>query len=675
MAIWSRLSGLLLAQHGALMPWAPVFLGGGIALYFLLRHEPGAAMLLACGGAAALLGLAAWFAGPVAGPLLTGPALVMAGIALAGARAHQVAGPVLDFRYYGPIEGRVLGLDKSASGATRLTLGDVRLHRVRDVPRRVRISLHGQGGVTPRPGMRVMTTGHLGPPGGPVEPGGFDFRRHAWFLHLGAVGYTRVPLLLAETETRGAALFALRMDLSRAVQSRLSGEVGAFAAAITTGDRSGMSLGTIENLRRSNLAHLLAISGLHMGLLAGFVYGAARLVLNLVPYLALRVPIRQIASVVALIVAAGYLALSGGNVATERAFVMVAVALAAVFFHRRAISLRAVAFAALIVMVLRPEALLGPGFQMSFAATSALVAVFSFMRNDRVPNLPRWARPVLAVVLSSAVAGLATAPIAALHFNRIAQFGLLANLLSVPLMGALVMPAAVVAACLAPLGLEAPALWVMGQGLDWVLGVAAEIGAWEGTVRGVATPGPLVLPLMVLGGSFLIIWRGRAALLGLLPMLGAVILWTTAERPTLLISERGGLVGIRTGETRALSRARGDGFVARVWLENDGDLASQETAADRWDMRDGQVARTDLPWGGTVWHVAGKRAGAAFSQCAAGDIAVFNTTASARVLDCDTYDPPRLRGTGAIAFDRRGRRVTARARTGTRLWSGGAAAQ
>lgn len=182
----------------------------------------------------------------------------------------------------------------------------------------------------------------------------------------------------------------------------------------------------------------------------------------------LRLPTKKIAAVGALVAAAGYLALSGGNVATERAFVMVAVMLLAVLADRRALSLRAVALAACIILVLRPEALMGPGFQMSFAATTALVAVFGALRDLDWRVGPKWMRPVWAVVMSSFVAGLATAPIAAAHFNQIAHYGLVANLLSVPLMGALVMPMAVLAGLLMPLGLEGLALAVMQPALEWI---------------------------------------------------------------------------------------------------------------------------------------------------------------------------------------------------------------
>lgn len=669
MRIWHAIGMGVLAQRGALMPWSPVMLALGIGGYFALRVEPPVWLLLTLGLGAAGLFLAAWRAGPLLGPGLLALGLVTAGVALAGARAHAVKAPVLDFRYYGPIEGRVVGIDRSASGALRLTLDEVRLRRVRDIPERVRISLHGPPGAAPRPGMRVMTTGHLSPPQGPVEPGGFDFRRHAWFLQIGAVGYTRVPLLVSAEADGRQPVFALRMHLSLAVQAALPGEVGAFAAAITTGDRSGMGMATQQALRDTNLAHLLAISGLHMGLLAGFVFGAVRLGLALMPAVALRVPVRKIAALAALTASAGYLALSGGNVATERAFVMVAVALVAVLCDRRAISLRAVAVAALIVLVLRPEALLGPGFQMSFAATTALVAVFSRLRSAP-QKMPRWLWAVLAVMLSSAVAGFATAPVAAAHFNRVAQWGLIANLSTVPLMGVLVMPAAVVAACLAPFGLEAPALWVLGRGLAWVLTVAHEIAGWQGASRHIVSPGPPVLPLLAAGGLFAMLWRGRLALLGGFPVIIAFSLWSSAVRPDLLIDESGALVGLMGREGRALSRDNSAGFVARVWLENDGDGADQAGAAIRWPPSDRGLAQTELPNGGTLWHLSGKGARAAFPGCGPADIAVFNTPGPIPGA-CTVHTPESLRETGALAvnFSKGISDVTTVAqRSGVRLW-------
>jgi len=665
---------VLLGQRGHLFVWSPIFLAIGIGVYFGLGTEPGVAIyaglaLLGSGFAAAAL---RWPGGWSA--LGWALALGAAGFCLAGARAHRVGDPVLGWRYYGPVEGRVVALDRSASDALRVTLDQVRLERVspKRTPGRVRLSLHGSPtDLSPSlsPGQRIMTTGHLSPPNGPAEPGGFDFRRHAWFAGLGAVGYTRNAVLSVappEDGRAGLRVFTLRMAASTRVRAALPGDIGGFAAAITTGDRSGMGQGALQALRGSNLAHLLAISGLHMGLLAGFVFAVLRLALAAVPALALRVPVKKLAAIGALLAAAGYLMLSGGNVATERAFVMVAVVLGAVLVDRRAFSLRAVAMAALIVLALRPEALLGPGFQMSFAATTALVAVFGWIRDSDINLGPSWLKPVLGVVISSAVAGAATAPYAAAFFNTLAHFGLLANLLSVPLMGVLVIPAAVLALCLAPFGLEMVGLYLMGLGLRWILGVATYVSELEGARGFVVSPGPWVIPLFSLGMLWLILWQGRARLAGLVPALVAFLLWSGAERPGVLVADTGGLVGVMTDTGRALSKPRGAGFVASVWLENDGDGVGQPVAAMRWPGEEGRI-RVFQTGVGEIVHVIGKRAAAGFDSCKNGQVIIASVPMQLSG-DCDVFDPARLRTTGSLAISDKGI-ITARDRSGARIWN------
>ncbi|MBR9821661.1 MAG: ComEC family competence protein [Rhodobacteraceae bacterium] len=660
-----RLRQAALVQRGHLFPWVPVCLGVGIGWYFALRVEPGPGarlLLVVLAAGLALLGLWAVRRGMgVLQPVLLLLALVAGGVALASWRAQSVAAPVLSFRYYGPIEGRIVGIDRSASDAVRLTLDHVRLDRVPPArtPARVRLSLHGPEGTRIRPGGRVMTTGHLSPPGGAVEPGGFDFRRHAWFQRLGAVGYTRVPVLSVALPSPGATrIFSARMALSQAFQRGLPGETGAFAAAVTAGDRSGMGQETLLALRVSNLAHLLAISGLHMGLLTGFVFLALRRLLALSERLALYWPVRSLAAAGALAVATVYLALSGGAIATERAYVMAAVVLIAAMALRRALTLRAVALAALVVLGLRPEALLSPGFQMSFAATLALVWIFALMKDRDWPGRGPGGR-IATLVISSAVAGLATAPVAAAHFNQIAHYGLLANLLSVPVMGTLVMPAALVSVLLMPLGLEALPMAVMGWGLDWILAVARFTAALEGARGTVPAPPAGALPLLCFGALVVFLWVGWGRWLGLAPILLALVLWSRAERPAVLIAETGGLVGVMTAEGRALSRERSESFTAQVWLENDGDAGAQAEAASRWSAVPG------------IRHVTGKRAAAGAGPCAPGGLLVLNVAAELApgAAGCEIYDLARLRRSGAVAILGNGRVVTAAALSGTRFWN------
>jgi competence protein ComEC len=662
-------------QRGHLFPWVPVVLAAGIAGYFALKSEPGAADWGWVG--AALGGFA------LGSVLLRGGFRIVAvaglvalsGFAVAGLRAHAVAGVTLEFRFYGAIQGRIVGVDRSASDALRLTLDRVVLEGVPPgrTPGRVRVSLHGrQGFLEPEPGVTVILTGHLSPPGGAVEPGGYDFRRQAWFEGLGAVGYTRTPVLaLLPHDGRGIALavYRLRTRISAAVQAALPGQRGAVAAALTTGDRAGISEETWEALRASNLAHLLAISGLHMGLLTGFVFASLRF--GMAP-LSLYLPVRKIAAAVALASGAAYLALSGGNVATERAFVMVAVMLLAVLADRRAVTLRSVAVAALIVLTLRPEALLGPGFQMSFAATTALVAVYGALRGERL-SPARWplaARVVGGVALSSLVAGLATAPIGAAHFNQVPHYGLIANVVSVPLMGMVIIPGAVLAALLSPFGLGWLGLAVMSPAIGWILAVAGRVAGWEGAVSHVAAPGPAVLPLLALGALWLVLWQGRGRVAGIPVMAAALVLWHGAERPEVLVSQSGGLVGVMTTDGRALSKARGEGFAAETWLENDGDGGTQEQAFARMSVFP-DVRRIVLK-DAVILHATGKVASKeALAACSGAAVLVVNVPLAAPA-GCEVYDARRLGVTGALAI-RSGPEglvvTTAREVSGVRLWS------
>ncbi|MBL4758173.1 MAG: ComEC/Rec2 family competence protein, partial [Rhizobiales bacterium] len=150
-----------------------------------------------------------------------------------------------------------------------------------------------------------------------------------------------------------------------------------------TGDRSFISRNHVEMLRASGLAHVLAISGLHMTLVTGALFAGLRALLAFIPGIALRYPIKKIAAFAALFAGAFYLALSGANVATQRAFIMVGIMLVAILLERPAISLRNVALAALFVILWRPESVVTASFQMSFAAVTALIAAYEYVLNRR----------------------------------------------------------------------------------------------------------------------------------------------------------------------------------------------------------------------------------------------------------------------------------------------------
>ncbi len=679
---WRWPGQALADMQGHLFPWLAVFLGTGIAVWFALPWEPGVPFYLLSGFVAFIAGFGALRSPEALRPFAAAGFAFAVGLLAAGWRAHAVEAPMLGFRYYGAIEGRLIEVDRSQSDALRLTLDQVVLQDVSPArtPVRVRISL--QGGkvpVTPPvPGQHLILTGHLSAPEGAVEPGGFNFRRMAYFDQLGAVGYTRNPvLLLAPPEDGAQWIDRLRTYVSNAMMTAVPGDAGAFSSGVLTGDQSGLSQDAVRALRDSSLAHLLAISGMNMVFIVGFVFFLLRSAIALCPPVVLRLPAKKAAAALSLGMAYFYLLLSGANVATERAFIMIAVALVAVMIDRRAITLRTAAISAILILLTKPESLVEAGFQMSFAATLALIAGFGALdRQVMRERIPRWAIHVFTLVLSSVIGGIATAPFAAAHFNRFADYGLLANLLTVPVMGAMVMPAGVIAALLAPFGLAALPLWVMELGSRWILFVAHWIAGLQGSVTAIPAPDSWALPLITFGGLVLILWRGRVRLIGLAPIVVALGLWVAAERPLLLVASDGSIVGLDGPEGRALSVSRGGGFLARTWLEDDGDLADQVTAAARPGFG-GPVAQRSFEVAGMQGIALRGKGGLAalVAACNTADIVILNAVAEMRPEGCLLLDQGVLRQSGSIALVPVGTelRIIAARRTG-RIWSGPAIA-
>lgn len=582
--VWAALGDGLAEQRDRIFLWCPVFFGAGIGVYLSVENEPQRWVLILN----ATLALCAAWAAFV--PVLRGPAFLIiwmcAGFGGAALRSAWVSAPVLMGQYSGPVEGTITLVDRASNGRMRLTLGDLRMHMPRGegTPRLVRVSLaRVPDHFLPTPGQRIAVSARLNAPAAPTEPGGYDFRRLAWFRGLGGTGYATGPPVRLPSEAGGitSRIDRLRMSISRGLQQRLGPRDGGFAAAILTGDRSALDGQVVEQLRKSNLAHLMAISGLHMGLMSGLAFALARLLLALMPALALRTDTKVAAAIFASLVTFAYLLISGNGVPAQRAFVMVLVVMGAVVLGRRAITLRSLAVAAVIVLALRPESLAEPGFQMSFAATTALVAAFGALSGPAGGGgshaAVRW---VLFLGLSSLVAGMATAPFAAAHFNRVPSYGLAANMLAVPVMGFVVMPAALAAAVSWLVGAETAALSLMALGIEWILQVAKMISDWPGAVHWIKSPPAGTIPLLSAGGLILTLWKGWERVAGLVLVMIAGAWWASGPRPLILVADQGKQIGIMLGDgTRALRPARGGRFITSSWLENDG--RGQERAAAR----------------------------------------------------------------------------------------------
>ncbi len=572
-------------ERGRFLLWAPLLLATGILGYFSLRTEPSAAvpfggLLVSFVG----IGVAHWRRLEFLRGVFLAFAIATAGFSLAMIRTHHVDATMIP-REIGPIwvEGAVLSVEQRAAGA-RYVIAPNKIGGLttETLPPRVRVSWRGQGEAV-RPGDKVAIRAVLSPPPAPALPGGYDYGRQLFFERIGGVGYALgAPRIMArdDQQTLNQWLMEKRLGLAQRISAAGGAQSGPVLAALATGLRGGIDPAITDQLRDTGLAHLLAISGLHMGLVCGTVFFAIRFALSLHARWAGRFPIKKWAAITALIAGAGYLELSGAAWSAQRAFIMAAVSFTAILFDRQAISLRNVAFAALIILCLRPEAILSAGFQMSFAAVTALIAAYDLVR--QYPSIRErglfWtpAKFVGGLSMTSLVAGLATGPFAIFHFHRMAVFGLVANLAAMPLFTALVMPLIVAGLALSPFGLDEPVWWLAGRAFDGILWVTAHIAAWPGAVKVVPQWSLLAFGIAV-GGLFAASicfapWRfGFLMLAAMAPLVGA-----RTDQPIVFIAEDAGNVGIKIVSPSedalpvVIASRRRERFAMEKWLEGQG---------------------------------------------------------------------------------------------------------
>lgn len=577
-----------LAEQERWILWLPVLVGTGIAVYFALENEPpawlGTMVLAGCTAVA----VPAVSRSGARHPLLPVTVLFVlslaAGFAVAQAQSLMLATRMLN-RAVGPVmlQARVVNSEQFPDGQ-RLMLDrlDVAGLNALETPARARMRLRGNQ-PTIRPGEDIRLRAMLMPPPAPAVPGGYDFQRQAYFEGFGAVGYSvgratvLTPLANQPTGDEGLGVWfaRLRFIVGERVRAHLDGATAAVTTALLTGEQRAIPDATMQAIRDSGLAHLLSISGLHIGLVAGMVFVVLRGGLALVPQIALRFPIKKWAAVASVLAAGAYTLLADAPVPSQRSFLMIAVVLLAVLVDRQGISMRLVAFAALVILLTQPEAMLGPSFQMSFAAVVALIAAYEVIQErKRYPSQPRsFFRSILVyvggVTLSTLVASVATTPFAVYHFNRFQVWGVAANMIAVPVTGFWIMPWAVVATLLMPFGWEGVGLRPMSWGVDTVIAVAREVASWPGAVV-LLPPLPMAsLALIAMGGIWLCLWRRRWRLLGLLPMvIGAAALLAT-HPPDLLIDADGKLLAVRgangglTFSSKSAGRSTRDAWLRR----------------------------------------------------------------------------------------------------------------
>ena len=657
-AIFNRIELWLETERAQLPLWLPVGMGLGIGCWFLFPRAFMWVAVIAGGLALALLG---WVLGLA---WRRGMALFCAGLSIAGgcaliwAHARGVAGPVLTQPVIVQLRGTVLDTEpRVAKEQWRLILAP---DAGQGLPQRVRLSLAMD---QPRPaeGSRIVVRARLMPPPEALVPNGYDFRRQSWFLRVGAVGKALdPPLIISAPPPPG-----LRARIAAHIAEQLPGPAQGIATALATGEQGLISAADQAAMRTSGLAHLLSVSGLHITAVVGAAFLITLRLLALSPRFALHAPLVLLSAAAGALAGIGYTLLTGAEVPTIRSCIAALLVLAGLALGREALTLRLVASGAIIVLLFWPEAIIGPSFQLSFAAITAIVAWHEspvaqklFARREE-SGFRRLLRQGVALLMTGLVVEAALMPIALFHFHKAGLYGALANLVAIPLTTFVIMPAEALALLFDLVGLGAPFWWITGEAIRFLLLLAHRVAAWPGATALLPSIPVGAYALLIGGGLWGMLWRHKARFWGLVPMGLAIALIVLHPRPDLLITGDGRHLAVRDDAGRwAILRPKAGEFVRQSLAEraaHQGELEGLEGAHKARCSPD--ACLIPLQRDGRSWRILALRSRhlirwqTLVAACAQADIVV-----SARRLPraCRPLwlkiDPDLLRQTGGLAI-------------------------
>lgn len=675
-AVREELERWLEAERDQLPLWLPVMVGLGVACWFV---APDARSWLACGlGFAGLgvLGAAIGGGGRASRAVAIAGLAAALGLVLVWWRAERVAAPVLGLPVVATFEGKIERVEPlAARGLVRLTLGEVAggedARGPVVLPPRLRVNLQEEdvpAGLAQ--GATVRLRARLMPPPSAAVPGAYDYARVAWFDRIGAIGRGFAPVEVTAGAAGGGD--GLRARLTRHITGRVAGSAGGVAAALATGDVGAIGEEDAEAMRRAGLAHLLSVSGLHITAAVAATMLVVLRLLALVPWLALRVRLPLVAAAAGALAAIGYTWLTGAQVPTIRSCVAALLVLAALALGRQAMTLRLVATRALAVLLVWPEALAGPSFQLSFAAITAIVAfhehprVAAFFGPHEEGWARRWGRGALSLLATGLLVEAALMPIAVYHFHKAGLYGALANMVAIPLTTFVIMPLEALALALDAVGLGAPAWWLAERALLALLALARWVAAAPGSVAAMPAMPDGAYALAVGGGLWIALWRTPVRRLGVVPLVAGIAWGLLTPAPDLLVTGDGRHVALRTAGGVALLRDRTGDYVRdtlAVGAGVDGEPGLLGEQAGARCSRDLCVA--DVEAGGRRWRVLATRsaylvpAGELIAACRSADIAVSERALPRRCRPrWLRLDKPTLSKTGGVAVTLSSGRVT-----------------
>jgi competence protein ComEC len=570
--------------------WWPVGMGIGISIYFALPYEPSFTHILALLGTG-LVAVSAplYFWRYRTLPFLVSMAILSLclGFAAAKLRTDSLATPFLITKIENiTIDAHIVDIEEQPK-RRRLTFDQVVFSEKIPVLHKIRLTIPLSRPLNATIGDRVSFKASLLPLSSPVSLNGYHFRRQAYFQGIGATGRIKGQVHIIKKQDKPLWLTAARYRLTQTIRQRLDGQRGEIAAALITGDRSGIHPATRQAFTDAGLAHILAISGLHLTLVAGLVFLVFRRGLALIPSLAENYPIKKWAAIGVIAATFAYLSISGFGIPGQRAFVMVSIVMLGILLDRNPLSMRLVAIAATVILLVRPESLLSASFQLSFAAVIGLIAAYE----GGWGPLRQWSldggyhRKFMAygagLVATTLIATLATTPYTLAIFNRFTLQTIIGNFLAIPLTTILIMPAATLSVLSLPFGGVELAFQILSFGLGQLIRIAQTVSSWPGAAIMVPTPPPAFLTLVTLGGLWMCFWKNRWRWGGLVPCgLGSLFL-LFHHSPTVYVAGDGSVMAYRSENVLYVSHLKQGSFFTDQWMKELGLKQKKEWTEDQ----------------------------------------------------------------------------------------------
>ncbi len=577
-----RILEILNLECNQLFAWIPVLFGVGIGIYFILPFEPSLWFTLALIEGVLLVAYL-WRFYPALLKILAVIAIVLAGftdIQLKTTYIKTQMPKAMEGKFY--LRGQIMAKDINYRGRPRIVLGNMENLSGDKIRGKYRLTILSNSKVF-EVGKCVELVAEVAPVMKANLVGGYQPDRRLFFDGINGGGYVASGVFEIDC-TKALSFWTRAIDkwrrkVSNMIAEKLPAEEASVAAAIITGNRELMTQKQIEEYRDSGLAHFLSISGLHMSMLAGLMFFFVRLVMAFIPALALRYNSKKSAAILAILISTVYLCISGAAVPTQRAYIMTFVVLLAVLFERQAISMRVLAIAAMVILVISPQMLVNISFQLSFAAVVGLVAFYErfgnrvehFLAGEHVGTVEKILRGVLAyfagIIVADLVASLATLPLVMYHFNRVALYTSITNCIAGPIIGFVIMPAILLVLLTIPLGVSWLPLKVAGWGIGWINDLTAWVSAQPHAVAEVYSFPLWGLLIIISGGLWLCLWHSRWRHLGWIAIICGFLSLCFVKVPDVVAGDGGKAVAVKNSSGKLQVFEGGNKWMKQNWME------------------------------------------------------------------------------------------------------------